>query len=108
MAVETTLWDVAEHIDSPEHVAAYLSAAFEDGDPALIAHAIGAVTRSRGMSELARRTGLSRESLYRSLSADGNPSFATVVAVLKELGMQLYVEAAAQNKAHANKARERA
>jgi probable addiction module antidote protein len=92
MPVRTTPWDLADQIDTPEHVIAYLDAVFEDGDPALVSHAIGAIARSRGMSQLARETGLAREGLYKSLSAEGNPSFATVVSVLKALGIRLHPE----------------
>ena len=92
MSVRTTQWDVADHIDTPEHVIAYLDAAFEDGDPALISHAIGAIARSRGMSLLASETGLAREGLYKSLSLEGNPSFATVITVLRALGIRLHPE----------------
>ena len=89
MAVKTKAWDAAEHLDSPEAIAAYLEAAFEDSDPALIAAAIGDVARARGMTDLARETGLSRESLYRALSEDGNPSFATVLKILQTFGVRL-------------------
>ena len=85
MAVKTTIWDAAEHLDTPEAIAAYLEAAFEDGDPGLIAAAIGDVARARGMADLARETGLSRESLYRTLSGDGNPSFSTISRFFKPL-----------------------
>lgn len=90
--VETTPWDAAEHLDSGEMVVAYLEAAFDDGDPAVIAAAIGDVARARGMSGIAREASLSRESLYRTLSKDGNPEFLTVLKVLKALGLRLSVE----------------
>ena len=89
MAIKTKVWDAAEHLDTPEAIAAYLEAAFEDGDPALIAAAIGDVARARGMTDLARETGLSRESLYRALSEDGNPSFGTVLKILQIFGVRL-------------------
>jgi probable addiction module antidote protein len=89
MAVKTTIWDAAEHLDTPEAIAAYLEAAFEDGDPGLIAAAIGDVARARGMADLARETGLSRESLYRTLSGDGNPSFSTILKILQTFGVRL-------------------
>ena len=89
MAIKTKAWDVAEHLDTPEAIAAYLEAAFEDGDPALISAAIGDVARARGMTDLARETGLSRESLYRTLSEDGNPSFSTVLKILQTFGVRL-------------------
>jgi probable addiction module antidote protein len=89
MASKTKAWDVTEHLDTPEAIAAYLEAAFEDGDPSLISAAIGDVARARGMTELARETGLSRESLYRALSEEGNPSFSTVLKILQTFGIRL-------------------
>jgi probable addiction module antidote protein len=89
MALKIRTWDAAEHLDSPAAIASYLKAAFEDGEPELIAAAIGDVARARGMSDIAKETGLSRESLYRALSADGNPEFVTVIKVLQALGMRL-------------------
>ncbi len=89
MTLETARYDTADYLDSPEAIAAYIEAVFEDGDPALIAHALGVVARARGMSQVARDAGLSRESLYRALGSGGNPEFATVVRVLKALGLRL-------------------
>jgi probable addiction module antidote protein len=89
MLVKTRAWDVVEGLDTPERIARYLEAAFEDGDPALIAAAIGDAARAHGMSELARETGLAREALYRALSETGNPEFATVLKVLRALGLRL-------------------
>ena len=89
MALKTRTWDAAEHLDTPEDIAAYLAVVLEDGDPKLIAAALGDVARARGMADIAREAGLSRESLYRSLSADGNPEFSTVVRVLDVLGLRL-------------------
>lgn len=89
MAVTTKTWDVADHLDSEERIALYLEAAFEDGDPALIAAALGDVARAMGMTRLARRTGLTRESLYRALSAEGRPEFTTVLKVLRAFGLRL-------------------
>jgi probable addiction module antidote protein len=99
MTVKTRLWDVTEHLETPEDVAAYLAAVLDDGDPHLIAAAIGDVARARGMSQLSRDTGLSRESLYRSLSGEGNPEFGTVLKVLKALGVRLEVRPAAPREA---------
>ena len=87
MTIKTKAWDPADHLGSPEAIAEYLSAAFEDGDPKLIAAALGDVARARGMADVARETGLSRESLYRALSADGNPTLSTMLAVGKALGV---------------------
>ncbi len=86
-------FDAADYLDDPGMVDAYLNEAFETGDPELIAAAIGAVARARGMSAIARETGLSRENLYRALSADGRPEFATVMKVLNSLGVHLRIEA---------------
>src|SRR3954451_20293849 len=82
MAIETTRWDAAEHLDTPQAIAAYVDAALEEGDPKLVAAALGDAARARGMAALARQTGLSRESLYRARSSDRNPELATVLKVL--------------------------
>lgn len=89
MPVETFPYDTARYLETDQAVAAYIEAVLEDGDPALVAEAIGVVARARGMSQIARETGLSRESLYRSLSKDGNPELATILKVLKALGVRL-------------------
>lgn len=86
---KTKPFDPAEYLDDSESIAAYLSDALESGDPAFISDALGVVARARGMSEVAREAGVSRESLYRALSADGNPEFATVLRVIQALGLQL-------------------
>jgi len=91
MSVATTAWDASGHLDDEAAIAAYLEAALEDGDPKLIAAAIGDVARARGIAQIARDAGLSRESLYRALSEDGNPEFGTVLRVLKALGVRLTV-----------------
>jgi probable addiction module antidote protein len=87
--LKTRRWDVTEHLDSEERTAKYLEAAFADGDPALIAAAIGDVARARGMSQLADEIDVSRPALYRALSAEGNPEFATVAKVLRAFGLKL-------------------
>ncbi len=89
MALKTRPWDASEYLNSPGAIAAYLEAAFEDGDPQVISAALGDVARTRGMTELSRETGLSRESLYRALSSDGRPEFSTVVKVLSAFGVRL-------------------
>ena len=94
MKHKTTAWDPIDNLTSPEAERAYLEAAFEDGDPALIAAVIGDIARAKGMSQVAKDAGLSRESLYRALSAQGNPSFATILKVAKALGVRLHAEAA--------------
>jgi len=91
--VELREWDSAEYLKTPEAIAAYLEAAFEDGDPELIAVALGNVARSEGMTEIAKATGLTRASLYKALSAEGNPEFATVLKVIQALGLKLTVAA---------------
>lgn len=94
--VKTTSCDVAEHLRTPEEMAAYLDAWLEDApdDVSGIARALGDLARAKGMSQVAKDAGLSRESLYRALSADGNPSFATVLKVARALGVRLHAEAA--------------
>ena len=91
----TTAWDPADHLETPEDVVAYLAEAFAENEPALIAAALGDVARSRGMSEVARRAGVGRESLYRALSAEGNPNLTTLTRVLDALGMRLAIRPAA-------------
>lgn len=86
-------WDVVDHLKTEEDMALYLEACFEEGDPALVAAALGDIARARGISQLARDTGLTREGLYKALSADGNPSFATIMTVTKALGISLHVKA---------------
>ncbi len=84
-----TNFDPAELLDSDEAVAAFMADAFESGDAGYIAQALGVVARARGMSEIARETGLSREQLYRSFSARGNPTLKTTLAVMKALHIDL-------------------
>lgn len=105
MATSTRPWDVCDHLDTPEAVAAYIDAVLEDGDPKLVAAAIGDVARAKSMSQLARDTGLSRESLYKALSADGNPEFATVMKVLRALGMRVAVVPADEDEGRAGERR---
>jgi probable addiction module antidote protein len=92
--VETQVWDAAEHLETDEDIAAYLDAALEDGDPTLIVAVLGDIARARGMTQLAREAGVGRESLYKALSATGNPEFATVIKVVRALGLQLRVQPA--------------
>ena len=87
-------WDVVEHLKTDKYMTLYLEACLAEGDPALVAAALGDIARARGMSQVARDTGMSRESLYRSLSGEGNPEFATVMKVIKALGIQLHTSAA--------------
>jgi probable addiction module antidote protein len=94
--VKTRVWDPAEHLESEEDIAAYLQAAFEEGDATLIAAALGDIARAKGMSQIARETGLGRESLYKALSAEGNPEFATILKVVEALGLKLQALPAAE------------
>ena len=94
MAVKTTRFDSAEYLDSDEAISAYLEEALETDDPAFITQALGTVARARGMSQIAKETGLSRESLYKALSAEGNPEFSTVIRVMQALGLRFSVTAA--------------
>jgi len=84
------IWDPAEHLITEEDMAAYLEAALQEGDAALIAAALGDIARAKGMSQIARDAGLGRESLYKALSADGNPEFATIMKVVAALGLRLH------------------
>ena len=88
----TQPWDPAEHLETADDAVAYLDAALLEGDPALVAEVLGDIARSKGMSDLARRTGLGRESLYKSLSLTGNPELSTVLRVVSALGLRLRVE----------------
>jgi probable addiction module antidote protein len=94
MAIDTRPWDSAEVLKSGEDVVAYLDAWLEDGTPEEIRAALGTIARSRGISELARQTGISRAGLYKALGEDGNPSFETMRTILRALGLRLTVEPA--------------
>lgn len=89
-------FDAAEHLNSPEDIAAYLDAALEEAgeDPAFFAHALGVVARAQNMSKLSRDTGISRQGLVKALAEDGNPSFGTILKVTKALGLKLVTEPA--------------
>lgn len=91
---QTTRYDVAEHLRTPEEMAAYLDACLEEapGDAAFIAKALGDITRAKGMTQIAQDAGLSRESLYRPLSGEHSPSFDTVLKVINALGLRLHAE----------------
>ena len=91
----TTPWDPADHLNTEEDMAAYLEAALEDGDPTLVAAALGDIARAKGMTQVAREAGLGRESLYKALSPAGNPEFATILKVVAALGLQLHASPAA-------------
>jgi probable addiction module antidote protein len=95
---KTSRYDVADHLRNPDEMAAYLEACIEEanGDAAFIAKALGDIARAKGMAQVARDTGLSRESLYKALSGERSPSFATVLKVVGALGLRLHAEPAGQ------------
>lgn len=92
--IATHPWDAAEHLETEEDMVAYLDAALEDGDPAVIVAVVGDIARAKGMSQIAREAGLGRESLYKALSPGGNPEFATILKVVRALGLKLSVQVA--------------
>ena len=94
MTIKTTRWDSAEHLKTDEDIQFYLEACLEEAgdDPAFIVHALGVIARAKNMSQLARDTGISREGLYKALSVDGNPTFATITKVVNALGLQLTIQ----------------
>lgn len=91
MTTQTYAWDASNYLATEEDIVAYLEAAIEEGDPSLMAAALGDIARSKGMTQIARKTGLGRESLYKALSVEGNPEFTTIVKVLQALGLRLQV-----------------
>ncbi len=94
MATKTKPFDAADYLQTDEDIAAYMTEALATRDPAVIGRALGAIARARGMTRISRETGLSRESLYRALSADGNPEFATVLRIMEAMGLRLTAEPA--------------
>jgi probable addiction module antidote protein len=90
--MKTTRYDVAEHLRTPEEIAAYLEASFEEaqGDAAFIAKALGDIARAKGMTQVARDAGLSRESLYKTFSGERKPGFDTILKVTRALGIELH------------------
>ncbi len=90
MALKLKNWDSAEHLKTEEDIAEYWAASLEEAsdDPAFITAALGHIARARGMTKLARDTGMTREGLYKALSPDGNPEFATVLKVVRALGLE--------------------
>ena len=93
---KTTRYDVAEYLSTPEEMAAYLEACLQEanGDAAFVAKALGNIARAKGMTEIARQTGLSRESLYKALSGERVPNFETVLKVINALGLKIHEEPA--------------
>lgn len=90
----TKPWDPADHLATEEDMVAYLEAALEEADPALVAAALGDIARAKGMTQVARDAGLGRESLYKALSPTGNPEFGTILKVVAALGLQLHASSA--------------
>ena len=90
--IKTTLFDVTEHLRTPEEMAAYLEACIEEsgGDASFVAKALGDIARAKGMTQVARDAGLSRESLYKALSGDRTPGFDTILKVVHALGLELH------------------
>ena len=95
MTVKLKAWDSAEHLQTEDDIASYLEACFEEAgdDAAFIAKALGTIARARSMTQLAKDTGMGRESLYKALSGEGNPSFGTILKVINALGLKLHVGA---------------
>ena len=89
--LKTKPFDPAKYLDDDDAIAAYIEEAIDIGDSAFIADALGVVARAKGMGQIAKDAGLSRESLYKALSADGNPEFGTILKVMKALGLRLTV-----------------
>lgn len=89
--IKTRKWDVVDHLKTKKDMEAYLEAVLEDGDPSLIAAALGDIARAKGgIAKIARETGLGRESLYKALSPEGNPEFSTILKVMRALGLRLH------------------
>ena len=91
MALKLKKWDVTEHMDNEEYISEYLKAAFESGDISEITRALGDVARARNMTELAEKMGISRQGLYKTLSENGNPEFATIQKLITALGLQMSI-----------------
>ena len=92
MSEEITRWDVAEYLNTEADIAAYLNAVVEEDDPALLQAALGDIAKAKGMSSVARAAGVGRESLYKSLSMSGNPSFQTIANVSRAFGLKMVFE----------------
>jgi len=92
--IKITPFDSAEYLDSDKAVSAYLEEAFATDDPAFVAKALGTVARARGMTQIAKKSGLTRESLYKALSVEGNPKFRTIIRVMNALDVRLAVRPA--------------
>jgi probable addiction module antidote protein len=88
--LKTSKWDAVDYLKTDQDIADYLEAAMEDGHPAVIATAMGNIARAKGMTQVARKAGIGRVSLYKALSPDGNPEFATILKVVRALGLRLH------------------
>lgn len=93
MPLETTRFDIQEYLKTPEQQVAYIEAALEEDDPAFLAKALGEVARARGMTQVAKDAGVTREALYRALSEKGDPRLSTLMGVMKALGLKLRIAA---------------
>ena len=91
MGLKLKKWDVAEHMDNEEYISEYLKAAFESGDISEITRALSDVARARNMTDLAEKMGISRQGLYKTLSENGNPEFATIQKLITALGLQMSI-----------------
>ncbi len=94
MAIETTSFDAAEYLGDAESQEVLIKDAFESGDPHYIAHALGIIARARGMTQLSRDSGVTREALYKALSKDGDPRLSTLTSVLSALGVKISADMA--------------
>ncbi len=97
--LRTRRWDPVRHLRDEEDMVAYLQAALEDGTPGLVTAVLGDIARAKGMTAVARKAGLGRESLYKALSPEGNPEFATVLRVVEALGLRFEVAEASRENA---------
>lgn len=93
-------YDTADYLQTESDIAAYLDAVMEENDPALLAAALGDIARARSMSQLAKEVGMSREGLYKALSGEGNPAFATISKVANALGLRLSIQPLSRPEAH--------
>lgn len=91
MTIETTEWNATEYLASDEAIAAYLEAALEDGDPKVVAVALGNIAKAKGMTSIARESGVTREALYKALSEKGDPKLSTLLGVIKAIGLRFTV-----------------
>ena len=89
--IKTSVWDVSEHLETEGDMVAYLEAALEEGDPSIITAVLGDIARAKGMAQIAKQSGLGRESLYKALAPDGNPEFSTILKVVNALGLHWHV-----------------